>query len=394
MSLILDEHRRYLSDRPRVEAFRSALMAVVRPGDVVLDLACGTGILGFLACDAGARRVYAMDDGPIIDVARRFARANGYADRVTFVRELSTRAILPEQVDVVVCDQVGNLGIEAGVFEYLLDARRRFLKPGGRVVPSAVTFVVSAVESDDLRGRVAFWTSRPAGLDAGGALEIAKNTGYPHVLDPSQLLSAPAALATSSLPPVDLGPIRGRATCTINREGVLDGLGAWFVAELAPGVSMTNGPDQPDRIDRRNVLLPVDPPVPVAAGDRLIVEMSMLAPDAMVNWRVTLQRRNGPDAPAYTSSHSTFRGMLVSAEDLARTRPESRPSLTPAGEARRTVLDLCDGERTLRDVEGEVYARHTDLFASRNDAAVFVAEVVTRYCMADALLPDREPADR
>ena len=65
MSLIVDEHREYLADPARVGAFRSALQSVVRPGDIGLDLASGTGILGMLACRAGASRVYAIESGDI-----------------------------------------------------------------------------------------------------------------------------------------------------------------------------------------------------------------------------------------------------------------------------------------------------------------------------------------
>jgi predicted RNA methylase len=50
VSLIVDEHRQYLVDIPRLESFEHAIREVVRPGDVVLDLGCGTGILGMLAC--------------------------------------------------------------------------------------------------------------------------------------------------------------------------------------------------------------------------------------------------------------------------------------------------------------------------------------------------------
>lgn len=393
MSLVLDEHRHYLADRPRLEAFRAALAAVTRPGDVVLDLACGTGILGFLACDAGAARVYAIDEGGIIETARRFARDNGYADRITYIRELSTRAAIPERVDVVICDQIGHLGIEAGAFEYLLDARRRFLKPGGRTIPSAITVVAAPAESEELRKRVSFWSSKPAGVDVAGARAIALNTGYPGFVDPSQLLAGPQTVTTSLLPAADAGPIRGEATFTIVRGALIDAVCAWFSAELAPGIFLTNAPGHPDRIDRRQVLLPIETPVMVEPGDLVHVQLSMRPPD-MVNWRVAIAPHDGAARRAATFSHSTFRGMLMSTEDLARTNPDSRPALTPAGRARRTVLELCDGYRSLRDVQDEVYARHPDLFPTRSDASEFVAEVVTRYCIADAPVQDREPADR
>ena len=393
MSLVLDEHRHYLADRPRLDAFRRALAAVVRPGDVVLDLASGTGILGFLACEAGASHVYAIDDGPIIALARQFAHANGYADRVTFIREVSTRVTLPQRVDVVVCDQIGNLGIEAGVFEYLLDARARLAKPDARFVPSRLTFMAAPLESEDLRGRLAFWSTRPEGLDVTAGRGIAPNTGYPELVNPSQLLGPPAPVASAALPPAGLGPIRGEAVLTCTRAGVLDGICAWFVAELAPGVEMTNAPSHASRIDRRQVMLPVEQPVKVAAGDSVAIRVSFLPADSLVNWDVSVTSPRGAAQPV-SFRHSTFKGMLLSDEDLSRTNPQWQPTLTPAGHARRSVLELCDGRRPLRDIEAEVLARHPEVLGSPTDAATFVAEVVTRYCFPDAPVPDRKPVDR
>ncbi len=53
----LREHMGYVSDAHRLAIYRRAMVAVVKPGDVVLDLGAGTGILGVLACQAGAARV-------------------------------------------------------------------------------------------------------------------------------------------------------------------------------------------------------------------------------------------------------------------------------------------------------------------------------------------------
>ena len=117
MSLIVDEHRFYIEDRPRIDAFRRAIGEVVRPGAVVVDLGSGTGILGLLACEAGAVRVYSIEMTGMIEVARAVATRNGFADRIRWVHDESTHATLPERVDVVMCDQVGHFGFEAGVFE-------------------------------------------------------------------------------------------------------------------------------------------------------------------------------------------------------------------------------------------------------------------------------------
>jgi len=82
LSLVIDEHRQYLCDEVRLAAFGSAVLSTVRRGDVVLDLASGTGIMGLLACRAGAKRVYSIEEGSICLIAREVASANVYSDRI------------------------------------------------------------------------------------------------------------------------------------------------------------------------------------------------------------------------------------------------------------------------------------------------------------------------
>jgi protein arginine N-methyltransferase 1 len=99
--------------------------------------------------------------------------------------------------------------------------------------------------------------------------------------------------------------------------------------------------------------------------------------DLMVRWEATVRDASG--GIKASSRHSTFEGMLVCKEDLARTRPDFVPTLTRRGQARLSVLSLCDGNHRLDHVEQEVYRRHPDLFQSLGQASQFVAEVVTRY---------------
>ena len=77
----LDFHQSMIHDRRRVEAFRAAIEAAVQPGDVVLDIGTGTGLLACLAARAGARKVYAVEEGGIATVAAGVVADNGYDDR-------------------------------------------------------------------------------------------------------------------------------------------------------------------------------------------------------------------------------------------------------------------------------------------------------------------------
>jgi predicted RNA methylase len=103
-------YRKYLTDEVRLSAYRRPINATVRRADVVLDLGSGTGILGLFACRAGAAYVYSIEVGSIIGLAREICRVNGFLDRVTYMRGLSTELELSRKVDVVVADEIGNLG--------------------------------------------------------------------------------------------------------------------------------------------------------------------------------------------------------------------------------------------------------------------------------------------
>jgi len=70
----------------------------------VLDVGCGTGILSLFAAKAGARHVFAVDCSDIADTARAIVATNGYADRVTVIKEKIEEITLPvEQVCLRLC---------------------------------------------------------------------------------------------------------------------------------------------------------------------------------------------------------------------------------------------------------------------------------------------------
>ncbi|HEY7792050.1 MAG TPA: class I SAM-dependent methyltransferase [Vicinamibacterales bacterium] len=379
MSLILDEHREYLGDTHRLAAFSAAVAATVRPGAVVLDLGSGTGILSLLACRAGAARVYAVEFDAIIGLTRDICRDNGFADRVHFIHELSTRAALPERVDVVLTDQIGRFGFDAGLLAYLPDARARMLREDGVTIPRRLDLWIAPVTCPDGWARAAFWRTHPCGFELGAAARLARNTVYPVSLRSDQLLGAAQRLASVD-PSVACDVIAGAVEMTIAAAGTLHGIGGWFSAELAPGISMTNDPLAPDRIARRQAWFPIDEPIDAKPGDRVRATVHIRPLDMVVSWHVRVERPGGTRSPQLGDfRHSTFGGMLMAPELLARTRPDAQPTLSPAGEARRSVLELCDGGRTVAEIEAEVWRRHEPLFGSPDRAAAFVAEVITRY---------------
>ena len=88
----------------------------MRPGDVVLNLGAGPGLLGYFALQAGAARVYAIEQSNIIHDAQEVAEANGWGDRIIFLCDNSLQVVLPERVDVIV--SFGCLGLDENILRF------------------------------------------------------------------------------------------------------------------------------------------------------------------------------------------------------------------------------------------------------------------------------------
>ena len=238
--------------------------------------------------------------------------------------------------------------------------------------------MLAPVEAPDLFGQVEFWNTSPAGFDFSSTRVLAANTGYQVDLPLDSICGDAAVIANIDLNHATTEPFHAEATAAIRRCGTMDGLGGWFVAQLAPGISMTNSPCSLERIHRRQIYFPIDRAVQVTEGDLVRIRMTVRPTDSVVNWNVdVLDGESGTKKDSFR--HSTWKGMLLSSGDLTRTAPGFKPKLIPRGEARRTVVNLCDGVRTLIEIEDEVFRQYPNLFRTREEAEVFVAEVVTRY---------------
>jgi ribosomal protein L11 methyltransferase len=108
-----------------------ALEERLRPGDAVLDLGAGSGILAIAAAGLGAKRVLALDIDPqAVKAARENAAANG-VQGVVEVRE----GTLPEGAPGERCDMV-VANISGLTIERLAPAFAESLREGGTLIVS------------------------------------------------------------------------------------------------------------------------------------------------------------------------------------------------------------------------------------------------------------------
>ena len=119
-----------IADRERFRAYQEAIASAVRSGDAVAEIGCGPAVFALLACQAGARRVYAIDSELIVDLAAQLAAANGFADRIEFIRSDSRKTNLPEQVSVIISDIRGAVPLFGHAISTIEDARKASWRRG------------------------------------------------------------------------------------------------------------------------------------------------------------------------------------------------------------------------------------------------------------------------
>jgi protein arginine N-methyltransferase 1 len=369
---MLDEHLGYVGDRSRLEQFRAAIAAVIRAGDDVADVGCGSGILGLLCLQAGAGRVFGIDSTPMLEVAREtFSRA-GLGEQAAFFRGYSRRVGTPGPVDLAICDHVGYFGFDYGILGTLQDARRRFLKPGGRLIPARIRLQLGAVESEKGCDKVEGWRAEGVPPEFHWLRQQTVNAKHAIDLPREALLGRPADLGDIDLYADSPDFFSWSADLRIERDGVMHGLAGWFECELAEGVWMTNSPLSERAINRPQAFLPIDEAVPVEAGDLAKATVMARPADHLIAWILEFP------STGQRFSHSTWQGMLLAPEDLIRAHPERVPHLNREGQARITVLGYCDGRRTAREIEQAVLREHPDLFPSPAEISRFVAQVLGR----------------
>lgn len=365
----LEEHIDYLGDARRTQLFSAAIAGAVRPGDTVADLGCGSGILGLICLNNGAGKVFFIDRGPILEVARETVARAGFTGKASFLLGKTHQVSLPQRVDLLVCDHVGYFGFDYGIFQLLKDARERFLKPGGRIMPARMEMKFAPFQSAAVWDRIARWQSKGVPREFHWAHHLAANCKHSANLQSADLLASPAELAAvdflHDLPDV----ITEAAEFRASRSGYLHGIAGFFKCELADGIFMTNEPGASGAIDRPQAILPLPEPVAVAEGDAIIVSVVSRPFDDLIAWDVTLPMRR-------KVKMCTFNGQILGLDDLRRLAPSHRPLPSPAAAARALVLSYCDGRRTNAQIAAAVLKEHPNLMPSAEEIESLVTKVL------------------
>ncbi|MFH1024477.1 MAG: 50S ribosomal protein L11 methyltransferase [Planctomycetota bacterium] len=313
---VLASHLPLLNDRTRLARFGRALRRVIRPGDTVLDLGAGTGILGLMALRAGAREVLAIERSPVIEVARCLAAANRMEHRIRWFHGPARKVRLPRRANVIVTETLGDLGVNEGVLALAADARRRFLAPGGTIIPAEIELFAQAVRLPVFHRNWITLGKSAGNIPLRGLSPVASNSPWILPRWPATGMSPPRRIFRFRLDGIVRAPLpaEGKTRLPLPRGGICHGIIAFFRATLAPGIHLDSR-----GTSWKPVWFPVETPLATRRGDALEFTLRIES-DFHYSWRFVLRRRGRAIA---RQAHSTL--FLHAAARTDPARKDHRP---------------------------------------------------------------------
>lgn len=268
-------HRSMLADEARNDLYARAIRATVRPGDLVLDIGAGSGLLAMMAARAGAAKVVACEANPALAAtARRIVERNGFDDRIEIVAAKSTAlersGTLADGADLIVSEIFSHTLIDEGAIESLNHGMKALARPGARIIPASASVEVALV---DYGGEAMPPVDKVAGFDLSpfdrhmpASLTVPTKSRHLNLRSPA-----------CSLFDFDFtrgeAPAEGRRTLSLQSGGGrVTGVAQWIALQLADGVVFENAPDPDRRSHWPCVVYPFDSPLETSAGDEVRIE--------------------------------------------------------------------------------------------------------------------------
>lgn len=268
-------HHNMLMDGRRMSGFKAAIEYAVFPGAKVLELGGGTGVLSWFAA-AQAEKVWCVEYNPdLVAEARRFLSQNTNGHKVEVIQGDAFEYLPPEPVDVVICEMIHVAMLREKQVQVIASFKQRYLEKFGgplpKFIPEAMIMAVQPLQQNYcFEGYNApIVQFREATFEQAGSIELAPPAVYA-MLDFTQDVA---------------DDIAWQGVFTMERDGIVNALR--FVTKNILAVLLA----QSTTVDWLNhyLVLPLDVPVAVKAGDRLHVSFAYRAGGSIPSLQASLR---------------------------------------------------------------------------------------------------------
>jgi len=309
----VEVHRLMINDQPRTRAYQNAIInnAHIFKNKIVMDIGAGTGILSLFAKKAGARKVYAVEASPLVDVLKEIIELNDEEKIIEVIHGKAEEVDLEDgvKVDIIISEWMGFYLLHESMLDSVIMARDKHLADDGIVLPSHAKILAAPVQLDSwVEEQFNSWRD-VYGFNmtpmAQKAMEIRLERGQPEVmhLKEKNMLSEPVVVAEFDMKWVqreEVISLEDRKFLSITKNGNFHGLSIWFDATFDPHiyedeydkpfvrVDLKTGPCDPETHWKQTVLV-----VPGNMVDGEVEE------DEVIGWSLTMAQSSS-NARQYT----------------------------------------------------------------------------------------------
>lgn len=301
----------------RARLHYEALKRAVRPGDIVVDIGAGTGIFSLFAAKLGAKRVYAIEPSDWLDLIEPLAKANDCAEQIIPIKQMSQSVTLPEQADVIIGDLRGTHPLTVPHMGAIADARRRFLKPNGILIPQRDRVFATLIEEPELYQKTILepWQNNEFLLDLTAALPYIRNTiiathkrEFEKPLFPGQVWADIDHMTSSG------SGIKGKLEWIADKPGTAHFLVFWFEGQLFGDIHLNTNPWNANSSMYGYSLPPLQEPLEFAANDQIVIQIQadLVENRYIFSWNTTLKADAGHGLVKAAFRQSTFMSSMLS----------------------------------------------------------------------------------
>ncbi len=369
----LQEHRAMVFDDQRNDLYAKAIKKAVSKDSVVLDLGAGLGLHGFIAAQAGAKRVYLVEPSAIIEVTRQLINANKMSTQIECISGGIEEVKLAEKADLIISVFTGNFLLTEDLLPSLFHARDRYLKPGGKLIPDrAVMTVVPVTATTSYEKHVTAWNKSSQGMAFDLARGFAANQLYSEASGQNQIefLSEPADLLEIDFMTATESSCHSRVDVEITRDGLCHGWLGWFRMRLGDHWLSTSPEDK--KTHWRQLFLPLAEPVRVKKNS--VIHFELDRPEfGEWTWSTEYDGRK--------QRQSTFLAQPTTPAALQRKSDSHKPRISLKGTAANEVISRFKGNQSTAEIVDYIATKYDMLFPNRKLADNFVKNLVDQHCL-------------
>ena len=268
-----------MNEQHRNQAYFDALQAVITPNSTVFEIGTGSGLLAMMAAKLGAKQVTTCESVPLIaETAKQIIKDNQFENTINVISKKSVDieigVEIPEQADILVSEIFSSELLGEHVLPSLEDAKRRLLKPHGKVIPAAGSIMIGLFTGDDIRRNLVVDDSFGFNLQRFNTVVSSKRMIARNDLN-IELLSDGVAAFSFDFEGDNHFPAQSKTVqITVKTAGICYGLVQWMQLDMNGDkkVMFENHPSQTSKVSNwQQCAYLFDAPIDVKVGQVVVV---------------------------------------------------------------------------------------------------------------------------